>query len=70
MVALTDLMREFDDFESSSPALPLWPRIPEVNRETRNVEISLPDDTWSIFDGVAQAWSEAMQRITVEMLLG
>ncbi len=70
MVALTDLMREFDDFESSSRALPLWPRTPEVKRETRNVEVSLPDDAWKIFDGVAQVWSEAMQRITVEMLLG
>lgn len=72
---LGELMQEFDRFESSSELFPLWPRTPEVNRETRDLEISMPDDAWRIIDGVGQLWSELMQelesrRIPVEMFLG
>lgn len=70
LAALTDLMREFDEFEASSESLRLWPRTAKITREARDVDVSLPEDTWRIFDDVSQVWRDAQQPITVEMLLG
>ena len=75
LATLGELMQEFDRFEFSSELFTLWPRSLEVNRETRDLEVSMADDTWRIFDGVGQLWSDLIQefesqRIPVEMFLG
>lgn len=68
--ALKELMQEFDRFEFSSESFRLWPRTGQVERETRSLEVSMPEDGWRIFDNIAPLWNEMIPRIGREIFLG
>ena len=69
------LLKELDGFESASPSLPLSPEGKHVQRNERELEISMPPGPWDILDGLTvivkdEKTREIFGQLSVEAFLG
>ena len=68
--AIKPLLEEFHRSEESSTFMPLLPKIGKVQREAREISITLPNDTWTFFENAEPLWSEAAPSTTADIFLG
>lgn len=68
--AIKPLLEEFTRLEESSTFMPLLPKTGKVQREAREIEISLHNDTWTFLEKAELLWNEAAPSTAPGIFLG
>lgn len=70
ILTMQELLRDLDGFESASESFSLNSKSSVISWMTRDLKISLPDDTWIIFDNMAPVWNEVFPQVNAQIFLG
>lgn len=68
--AFGSLLEEFERSEQSSQRFPLMPKTIQVQRIAREIEVSMPDQAWAIFDGISPLLKEFAPAMHPEIVKG